>query len=265
MKDYSYEILDLLKKYDGNTEAALAGENSPQCLYAFSPLRENLFEWVEFEKKDKVLQIGSDYGSYTGILAKRAGEVVVWDERDENLEVNRLRHGHFENVRYVRGDTLHAASGLSAQSFDYVVLTLGSVQKEQAAEVLLAAAGFLKPGGCLLAAAENEFGVRYRMGGTAVETAFLQVEFKELFKRLEETYGGSLMMYYPMPDYRYPMSVYSDAYFPEPGDLNNISARYDAPGVRFGSEEEAMAKACKNGEFSKLANSFLGAWRKGNS
>ena len=43
MKDYSYELLDLLEKYKGDAEAALRGETSPWCLYAFSPLRENLF------------------------------------------------------------------------------------------------------------------------------------------------------------------------------------------------------------------------------
>ena len=74
MNDYSYDILDLLKKYDHDTNAALAGENCPQCLYAFSPLRENLFEWVEFEPDARILQIGSDYGSFTGILAERAKE-----------------------------------------------------------------------------------------------------------------------------------------------------------------------------------------------
>ena len=47
MMDYSYEILDLLKKYGGDEQAALAGEKSPQCLYAFSPLGEKLLEWAE--------------------------------------------------------------------------------------------------------------------------------------------------------------------------------------------------------------------------
>ena len=51
MKDYSYELLDLLEKYKGDAEAALRGETSPWCLYAFSPLRENLFEWLEIGKK----------------------------------------------------------------------------------------------------------------------------------------------------------------------------------------------------------------------
>ena len=104
MNDYSYDILDLLKKYDNDTNAALAGENCPQCLYAFSPLRENLFEWVEFEPSARILQIGSDYGSFTGILAERAKEVVVLDPRDENLEVNRIRYGARNNVIFVRGD-----------------------------------------------------------------------------------------------------------------------------------------------------------------
>ena len=53
MKDYSYELLDLLEKYKGDAEAALRGETSPWCLYAFSPLRENLFEWLEMKKNDR--------------------------------------------------------------------------------------------------------------------------------------------------------------------------------------------------------------------
>ena len=104
MKDYSYELLDLLEKYKGDAEAALRGETSPWCLYAFSPLRENLFEWLEIGKKDRVLQVGSDYGSCTGLFAERAGEVVVLDPLDENLEVNRKRHGEKENLCLVRGE-----------------------------------------------------------------------------------------------------------------------------------------------------------------
>lgn len=259
MKDYSYEILDLLKKYDGDTEAALAGENSPQCLYAFSPLRENLFEWVELPENARVLQLGSDYGSYTGILAKKAGEVTVWDGRDENLEVNRRRHEGLGNVRYAKGELLKAGE---PETFDAVFLTLGGVEKEKAGELLLAAARFLKEGGELFAAAENELGIRYWMGGTPVETIFLPTEFAALFEALKKESDGSLFLYYPVPDYRYPAAVYSDAYLPSPGELGRISARYDGPGVRLRSEEEAMARVCKNGDFPRFANSFLGVWRK---
>ncbi|MBQ1189704.1 MAG: class I SAM-dependent methyltransferase [Lachnospiraceae bacterium] len=278
MNDFSYDILDLLKKYDHDTNAALAGENCPQCLYAFSPLRENLFEWVEFEPDARILQIGSDYGSFTGILAERAKEVVVLDPRDENLEVNRIRHGERENVIYVRGDLrdqvqwkvykpkLEAdAKEIMCQPFDYIVLGgfLMECKKEEAIGLLREAADYLKPGGVMLAAVENETGVRYWMGAPKQENSYLEPEFRSLFEELKKTWGGSFTMYYPVPDYRYPVAVYSDHYLPETGDVTNISKRYDGPGFWFGSEEEAMAKACQNGMFTKFNNSFLGVWEKG--
>ena len=278
MNDFSYDILDLLKKYDNDTNAALAGENCPQCLYAFSPLRENLFECVEFEPDARILQIGSDYGSFTGILAERVKEVVVLDPRDENLEVNRLRHGARENVIYVRGDLrdqvqwkvykpkLEAdAKEIMCQPFDYIILGgfLMECKKEEAIGLLREAADYLKPGGVMLAAVENETGVRYWMGAPKQENSYLEPEFRSLFEELKKTWGGSFTMYYPVPDYRYPVAVYSDHYLPETGDVTNISKRYDGPGFWFGSEEEAMAKACQNGMFTKFNNSFLGVWEKG--
>jgi len=308
MNDFSYDILDLLKKYDHDTNAALAGENCPQCLYAFSPLRENLFEWVEFETDSRILQIGSDYGSFTGILAERAGEVVVLDPRDENLEVNRLRHGERANVIYVRGDLRdqvqwkkeelaklkaesdgNAAIGIGGRNaelfkvykpkagaetdvkavmfrpFDYIVFGgfLMECKKEEAEGLLREAADYLKPGGVMLAAVENETGVRYWMGAPKQENSYLESEFRSLFEELKKTWGGNFTMYYPVPDYRYPVAVYSDHYLPETGDVTNISKRYDGPGFWFGSEEEAMAKACQNGMFTKFNNSFLGVWEKG--
>ena len=278
MNDFSYDILDLLKKYDNDTNAALAGENCPQCLYAFSPLRENLFEWVEFEPDARILQIGSDYGSFTGILAERVKEVVVLDPRDENLEVNRIRHGEYENVIYVRGDLrdqvqwkvykpkLEAdAKKIMCQPFDYIILGgfLMECKKEEAIGLLREAADYLKPGGVMLAAVENETGVRYWMGAPKQENSYLEPEFRSLFEELKKTWGGSFTMYYPVPDYRYPVAVYSDHYLPETGDVTNISKRYDGPGFWFGSEEEAMAKACQNGMFTKFNNSFLGVWEKG--
>ena len=278
MNDFSYDILDLLKKYDNDTNAALAGENCPQCLYAFSPLRENLFEWVEFEPDARILQIGSDYGSFTGILADCVKEVVVLDPRDENLEVNRIRHGERENVIYVRGDLrdqvqwkvykpkLEAdAKEIMCQPFDYIVLGgfLMECKKEEAIGLLREAADYLKPGGVMLAAVENETGVRYWMGAPKQENSYLEPEFRSLFEELKKTWGGNFTMYYPVPDYRYPVAVYSDHYLPETGDVTNISKRYDGPGFWFGSEEEAMAKACQNGMFTKFNNSFLGVWEKG--
>ena len=149
--------------------------------------------------------------------------------------------------------------------FDYIILGgfLMECKKEEAIGLLREAADYLKPGGVMLAAVENETGVRYWMGAPKQENSYLEPEFRSLFEELKKTWGGNFTMYYPVPDYRYPVAVYSDHYLPETGDVTNISKRYDGPGFWFGSEEEAMAKACQNGMFTKFNNSFLGVWEKG--
>ena len=75
------------------------------------------------------------------LFAERAGEVVVLDPLDENLEVNRKRHGEKENLCLVRGELPKAGTeslgwkeykgkeraaeeldALYKDGFDYVIL-----------------------------------------------------------------------------------------------------------------------------------------------
>ena len=99
---------------------------------------------------------------------------MVLDPRDENLEVNRLRHGTYGNLRFVRGDILKPEAGYKeykpgsgtaplefpGEGFDLIFMagTLEQYKKEEAEEVLKAAAGLLKPEGTLYFAAENAAG-----------------------------------------------------------------------------------------------------------
>ncbi len=63
------------------------------------------------------------------------------------------------------------------------------------------------------------------------------------------------MLYYPVPA-TVPVTIYSDGYLPQTGDVTNISARLDGPDS--GSKRgEAMANACRNGDFTKFTNSSL--------
>ena len=95
MKDISYEILDLFKTYGSTREGmdqALDQDERPQVLHALSPIRENLLEWLDLTGQDQVLELGSGYGVFTGLLAGRCAHVTVVDDRDENLLVNRQRN-----------------------------------------------------------------------------------------------------------------------------------------------------------------------------
>ena len=87
MNDISYEILDLFKKYGADKEGILKileADSRPEVLYALSDIRRNLMDWMDFSGQENVLQLGSDYGVITGLLAERCDHVAVVDERDEN-------------------------------------------------------------------------------------------------------------------------------------------------------------------------------------
>lgn len=88
---------------------------------------------------------------------------MVLDPRDENLEVNRLRHGTHENLRFVRGDILKPEAGYKeykpgngtaplefpGEGFDLIFMagTLEQYKKEEAEAVLKAAGRTFKAGG----------------------------------------------------------------------------------------------------------------------
>ena len=56
MKDYSYELLDLLEKYKGDAEAALRGETSPWVSLRIFAVKGKPFRVAGNRKKDRVLQ-----------------------------------------------------------------------------------------------------------------------------------------------------------------------------------------------------------------
>ena len=103
MNDISYEILDLFKTYGSTQEGierVLTSDHRPEVLHALTPVRENLLEWLDLSVHDQVLEIGSGYGAFTGLLADRCAHVTVMDSRDENLAVNRERNRDKSNITY---------------------------------------------------------------------------------------------------------------------------------------------------------------------
>ena len=80
MNDISYEILDLFKKYGADKEGILKileADSRPEVLYALSDIRRNLMDWMDFSGQENVLQLGSDYGVITGLLAERCDHTAA--------------------------------------------------------------------------------------------------------------------------------------------------------------------------------------------
>ena len=254
MKDVSYEILDLFETYGSDPEGirrALAAEKRPEYLYALSDIRQNLLEWYPFDGTEQVLEIGSGYGALTGLLAKRAAHVTVLDESDENLEVNRRRNGGCANISYGLEDP--------SRRFDLVVIC-GVKKGTSAPAAVERGSSFLAEDGALILACENSLGLRYLAGGSHWED---QANFtrSQVLGAFEGRGFKEVECYYPTPDYRLAVSIYSDRYLPGKGELADGTA-YDEPRYSCVNQEAVFDLLEQEGDFGRFSNSFLVAASK---
>ncbi|MDO4294768.1 MAG: glycosyltransferase [bacterium] len=264
------KILEVLERYQGDMEAAVRQETEPAVLYACSKLRENLLEWFPFEKGKCLLQIGSGAGALTGLFLEKGLSVTVFETDDEEILVGRSRYAKVleekegeARLSYVK----EIVDEQGSQAFDYVVLvgSLGRAaewfsSKNPYSELLQKAKEYVKEGGTLFVTAMNKMAVRYFSGAARLERDFTKRELEELFEEGEEE--GSLRWYYPISDYRLPVSLYSDAYLPMHGEFRNLGAAYDAPRYQVISEEDALNLCCEEGQFTQFTSSYLLLWTK---
>lgn len=260
-KDISKEIAELLENYEGDRKRALREHPRLDYLYALSSQRENLMEWYPFRAEGNLLQVGSDFGALTGVYSRKLASVDVLDESEDNLKVNWLRHvkqGGLENIHYFTGTIMdYAASGETEQKYDYIVF-VGSLNQDSQSQIL-AAKALLKPDGELIAVTCNPFGMKYWAGAGKDKNSFSKRAVERLLKG--DNAQGSLHFYYPMPDYKLPVTIFSDDYLPGKGDLTDTITAYDYPKYLMMDVGASYDAVCEDGQFEQYANSYFAVWR----
>lgn len=257
MKNWNKEVLNLIYKYGSDTGRALKENKKLPYLYALADLRENLLEWYDFKKEGRLLQVGADYGALTGLFLKKTAEVTVLDPSEESLAVVKQRYRGAKNLAFKTGSLnpeLPEAS-FAGEKFDYVAI-IGTLSPEETLEQQLAAAkALLAPGGVLLLAICNTFGVKYFAGAGRDEVTATKKEL-ELFLP-----GGRF--YYPVPDYKIANELYTDVYLPKKGDLTGALTAYDYPQYTSMDVGAVYDAVCRDGQFDNFSNSYLVIWEKG--
>ena len=66
-----------------------------------------------------------------------------------------------------------------------------------------------------------------------------------------------MKFYYPYPDYKLPMAVYSDGWLPKKGELRNNLVNYDRQRMVLFDETRAWDALIGDGLFPLFSNSFL--------
>ena len=247
-------LLELLEQYGGDEKQILRENRELEYFYALSDMRENLLEWYPFGKNDTLLQIGSCCGAMTGLFAERTKEVTVLDGDGTDLEVNKRRRGSWKNINYVNC-TLKEYGKRTAESpaqYDCVILADGLGEDPE--ETVALAKMFVKPGGVLLAAADNPLGLKHWAGAPKEAGAIGRDRLMALLPGAE--------CYYPLPDYRAASEIYSDKRLPAKGDLTGMVISYDYPQFLRTDVGASWDTICEEGSFREFANSYLMVWRR---
>lgn len=257
-------------------EKVLRDEGRFPVYLALSELRRGLFNWYDFRRDARLLEIGGGYGALTGLFCEKTSEVVVTERSLYRAQIMEKRYEDVDNLSIYAGDIMEMEFD---EGFDYIILTgileragRGTFDKETYAGYLRALRKFLKPGGILLAAVDNRYGLRYFAGMKNIHTGKVfdsirrypegnrgahSFTRKEIDQIWELAGYGTKKVYYPLPDYRLPQLIYTDQYLPENNLRERLIPYYPDHVSMLFNENILYDDLVENDVFPFFANSFL--------
>ncbi|MDD5365094.1 MAG: class I SAM-dependent methyltransferase [Gallionellaceae bacterium] len=249
--------------------------------YHLSPARHNLLRPFAFRPTDRILELGCGCGAMTRYLGESGATVVAVEGSLRRAAIAAERCRDLTNVR-VYCDSLEYFE--CAEKFDVVTL-IGVleyapkfIKHEDPVEYCLRQArSFLKEGGTLMLAIENQLGLKY-LNGCPEDHVGIP------FYGVNDLYGGSAQVtfgrhalseilgsaglpwqefFYPFPDYKLPMLILSDGALDFPflnvADLLVHATGRSYPETRYRAFAENLAwrTVIRNRLLPDLTNSFL--------
>ena len=272
--DIEDELLEIVKETD-DYEDVLANDDRWPILYHLSPIRQNIINWYPFKENTSCLEIGGGCGAITGALCESLSEVKVVELSKRRASIIYERHKAFDNLEIIVGNLNDIKFD---QKFDYITLNgvleyAGSFTNtdEPYKDFLKQIKQYLKPDGKLIIAIENRYGLKYFAGAKEDHTG---KEFdgitgyvgnknvstfgkKELEELLEKSGYPQQEFYYPHPDYKMPMEIYSQYKLPSSQDVLQPAPNFDNERYELFDETLAFQGIIANGQYEFFANSFL--------
>lgn len=277
------ELLELaVSGYD--FEMLMKNDCKWPILYHLSPARENIVEWLPIGKTETVLEIGSGCGAITGALSRKAAKVTCIELSKRRSLINAYRHRDDENIEILLGNFIDVYEKLTG-TYDYITL-IGVLEYAQsyvggekpAQKLLEMAKKLLKPGGKIIVAIENKYGLKYWAGckedhvgkfyksmeGYEAADGVRTYSKGELEEMTKDCAFAESVFYYPYPDYKFPTMIYSDSYLPQAGELSNNIRNFDMDRIMNFDETKVFDNIVRDGLFPVFSNSFLLILEKGN-
>lgn len=254
--------------------------------YHLTPQRANVVRpFGDRIAQSRVLELGAGCGAITRYMGELGGPVTALEGSRSRARVIGTRCADLPNVR-IYCDLIQNLD--LEEQFDIVTL-IGVLEYSQVyidapdpiGAVLGHARRFLKPGGLLLLAIENQLGLKYFSGAPedhlgrpmfGINDSYgrkTPITFgrQELLARLKRAGFCNSLVYLPFPDYKTPVSVI----FPAGHDLDHAPDGWNPATIAAGSvahdrqrtatpvfsQEMAWQAVARNGLIADMANSFL--------
>ena len=272
--DIENELLEMVRSTNDYSEI-LAKDDRWPILYHLSPIRQNIINWYPFKENASCLEIGGGCGAITGALCESLHEVKVVELSKRRATINFERHKSYDNLEIIIANLNDIKFD---QKFDYITLNgvleyAGSFTKtdEPYKDFLKQIKKYLKPDGQLIVAIENRYGLKYFSGAKEDHTAKMfdgitgyidndtvrTFGKKELENLLDESGYPQQEFYYPHPDYKMPMEIYSSQWLPSVNSILSAAPNFDHEKYELFNETEAYVGIIENGQYEFFANSFL--------
>lgn len=272
--DIEDKLLEIVKTKD-DLEEVLMNENEWPILYHLSDIRKNILEWYDFNPEGTLLEIGAGCGAVTGLFCNKCKRVVANDLSKRRSTINAYRNKKYDNLEIMVSNFEDLEI---TEKFDYVTL-IGVLEyavyyihsENPFVDMLKKCREYLKPGGTLFIAIENKYGMKYWAGAREDHTGgyFDGLEGypngskaktfgkDQLTKLVMDAGFSSTYYYYPLPDYKLPMEIYSDDYLPSPSAFTEPTPAYDNDRIMTFNEPLVFSEVTKDGMFPFFSNSFL--------
>lgn len=275
------EVLKNAKDVCSSSPEILSAIRDWPSEYHLSPTRHNLLRPFAFKPDDRILELGCGCGAITRYLGEAGATIAAVEGSRRRAQIAAERCRDLPNVS-VYCDNL--ADFISDEKFDYVTL-IGVLEYAQqfvggedpVIATLKRARSFLKDGGTLILAIENQLGLKYFNGCAEDHTGIpyygindrygqrSPVTFgqRELDQKLSEADFSRRRFYFPFPDYKLPRLILTPEALDHPclnvADLLSTMDSRDYTGnpYRAFHENRVWPLLAHNKLVADLSNSFL--------
>ena len=155
--------------------------------------------------------------------------------------------------------------------WDYLVVSDAFAKAENQISLLKKLKEHLNPGGRIILAVDNRYGLTYFAGskerltgkyfegleGYGSSDGACTFSKDAVLSMIREAGFDAVKTYYPYPNYRYMTALYTDEKLPSPGELNFNLCNFEEERAVLFNESAVFDGLIKEGKFQEFSNSYL--------